>query len=148
MRSFENFTGRFFLFTCDHGNSAKVFGNINAHLNIIGDNLFIRKRQGMKFKCSTVVIVMPLVLIMKDKVEELSNIGIKTFAIGTGDEEAIDEGATTGGESFGFCCPGEEPEFFAESTNALLFSLTSPMNIIALADILQSSGIISIKLPC
>ena len=56
-------------------------------------------------------IVMPLVLIMKDKVEELSNIGIKTFAIGTGDEEVIDEGATTGGdrtvgESFGFCCPG------------------------------------------
>ena len=55
---------------------------------------------------------MPLVLIMKNKVEELSNIGIKTFAIGTGDEEAIDEGATTGGdrtvdESFGFCCPGQ-----------------------------------------
>ena len=78
--------------------------------------------------------------------------GIKTFAIGTGDEEAIDEGATTGGdrtvgESFGFCCPGVEPEFFAESTNALFFSLTS-MNI-ALADIPnQSSGIISIKLPC
>ena len=44
-------------------------------------------------KCSTVVIVMPLVLIMKDKVEELTNIGIKTFAIGTGDEEVIDEGA-------------------------------------------------------
>ena len=65
----------------------------------------------------------------------LSNIGIKTFAIGTGDEEAIDEGATTGsdrmvGESFGFCCPGVEQEFFAESTNALFFSLTSPMNII------------------
>ena len=44
---------------------------------------------------------------MKDKVEELSNIGIKTFAIGTGEEEVIDEGATTGGdrtvcESFGF----------------------------------------------
>ena len=84
----------------------------------------------------------------------LSNIGIKTFAIGTGDEEAIDEGATTGGDrtvrqSFGFCCPGVEPEFFAESTNALFFSLTSPMNIIALADIhSQSSGIISIKLPC
>ena len=73
---------------------------------------------------------MPLVLIMKDKVEELSNIGIKTFAIGTRDEEAIDEGATIGGdrtvgESFGFCCPGEELEFFAETTNALLFSLTS-----------------------
>ena len=94
---------------------------------------------------------MPLVLIMKDKVEELSNIGI---AIGTGDEEVIDEGATTGGdrtvgESFGFCCPGVEPEFFAESTNALLFSLISPMNIIfyviALTDIpSQSSGIISI----
>ena len=38
-----------------------------------------------------VVIVMPLVLIIKDKVEELSNIGIKTFAIGTGDEEVNDE---------------------------------------------------------
>ena len=72
---------------------------------------------------------------MKGKVEELSNIGIKTFAIGTGEEEVIDEGATTGGdrtvgESFGFCCPGVEPEFFAESTNALLLSLISPMNII------------------
>ena len=113
---------------------------------------------GKNFKCSTVVIVMPLVLMMKDKVEELSNIGIKTFAIGTGDEEVIDEGATTGGdrtvgESFGFCCPGVEPEFFAESTNALLFSLISPINIIlnviALTDISsQSSVIISIKLPC
>ena len=76
---------------------------------------------------------------LKEKVEELSNIGIKTFAISTGDEEAIDEGATTGsdrmvGESFGFCCPGVEPEFFADLTNALLFSLISPMNIIALAD--------------
>ena len=65
------------------------------------------------------VLRLPLVLIMKDKVEELSNIGIKTFAIGTGDKEAIDEGATTGGDrmvgkSFGFCCPGVEPEFFAE----------------------------------
>ena len=85
----------------------------------------------------------------------LSNlIGIKTFAIGTGDEETIDEGATTDGDrtvgaSFGFCCPGVEPEFFAESTNVLFFSLTSPMNNIALADIpSQSSGIISIKLPC
>ena len=86
--------------------------------------------------------------------------GVKTFAIGTGEEEVIDEGATTGGdrtvcESFGFCCPGVEPDFFAESTNALLFSLISSMNIvffsnvIALTDIpSQSSGIISIKLPC
>ena len=49
-----------------------------------------------------VVIVMPLVVIMKDKVEELSNIGIKTFAIGTGDEEVIDEGATTGGDRTDF----------------------------------------------
>ena len=74
-------------------------------------------------------------LIMKDKVEELSYIGIKAFVIGTGDEEVIDEGATIGsdrtvGESFGFCCPGIEPEFFAESTNALLFSMIYPMNII------------------
>ena len=29
------------------------------------------------FKCSTVVIVMPLVLMMKDKVEELTHIGIR-----------------------------------------------------------------------
>ena len=97
---------------------------------------------------------MPLVLKMKDKVEELSNIGIKTFAIGTGDEEAIDGGATIGGdrtvgESFEFCCPGVEPEFFAKSTNALSFSLIFPMNIIASTEIpSQSSGIISIKLPC
>ena len=101
---------------------------------------------------------MLLMLIMKDKVEELSNIGIKMFAIGTGDKEVIDEGATTGGDrtvrkSFGFCYPGVEPEFFTESTNALLFSLISPMNIIfnviTLTDIpSQSSGIISIKLPC
>ena len=73
------------------------------------------------FKCSAVVIVRLLVLIVKDKVEELSNTDIKTFAIGTGDEEVIDEGVTTGGdrtvgESFGFCCPGVEPELFAEST--------------------------------
>ena len=40
---------------------------------------------------------------MKDKVEELSNIGIKAFAIGTGDEEVIDEGATIGGD----CTVGE-----------------------------------------
>ena len=71
---------------------------------------------------------MPLVLIMKEKVEELSNIGIKTFAIGTGDEEVIDEGATTGGdstvaESFGFCCPGVEPEF---SQNRLRASSHEP----------------------
>ena len=57
-----------------------------------------------------------VMLIIKGKVEELSNIGIKTFAIGTGDEEVIDEGATTGGdrtvgESFRFCCPGVEPGF-------------------------------------
>ena len=102
---------------------------------------------------------MPLVVIMKDKVEELSNIGIKTFARRT--DEVIDEGATIGGdrtvgESFGFCCrskAGVEPEFFAESTNAVSFLQISPMNIIlnviALTDIpSQSSGIISIKLPC
>ena len=77
------------------------------------------------------------------------------------DEEVNDEGATIGGdhtvgESFGFCSPGVEPECFAESTCALLFSLISPMNIIlneltviALTDNpSQSSGIISIKLPC
>ena len=89
---------------------------------------------------------------MKDKVEELSNMGIKAFAIVTGDEEVIDKGATIGGdrtvgESFGFCCPGVKPEFFAESTNALLFSPIFPMNIIlnALTDIpSQSSRIISI----
>ena len=34
------------------------------------------------FECSTFVIVTPLVLIMKDKVKELSNVGLKAFAIG------------------------------------------------------------------
>ena len=63
------------------------------------------------FECSTVVIVTPLVLIMKDKVEELSNLGLKAFAIVTGDEEVFAEGATlvddrTVGECFGVCCPG------------------------------------------
>ena len=63
------------------------------------------------FECSTVVIVTPLMLIMKDKVEELSNLGLKAFAIGTGDEEVFAEGASlvddrTVGESFGVCCPG------------------------------------------
>ena len=41
------------------------------------------------FECSTVVIVMPLVLIMKDKVKELSNLGLRTFTIVAGDEEVF-----------------------------------------------------------
>ena len=62
------------------------------------------------FECSTVVIVTPLVL-MKDKVGKLSNLGLKAFAIGTGNEEVFAEGASlvddrTVGESFGVCCPG------------------------------------------
>ena len=78
---------------------------------------------------------MPLVLIMKDKVEELSNIGIKTFAIGTGDKEAIDEGATTGsnrtvGESFGFCCPGGVSSFTWEHQHWIHSNIYS-QNVIA-----------------
>ena len=38
------------------------------------------------FECSTVVNVTPLVLIIKDKVEKLSNLGLKVFAIGAGDK--------------------------------------------------------------
>ena len=63
------------------------------------------------FQCSTVVFVTPLMLIMKDKVKELSNLGIKAFAIGVGDEEVFaDDGSSVGNrtvcESFGVCCPG------------------------------------------
>ena len=53
----------------------------------------------LNFEYSTVVIIMPLVLIMKDKDEELPNLGLKAFAIGTGDEKVFAEGATVG-ESF------------------------------------------------
>ena len=49
-------------------------------------------------------------------------------AVGVNEGQVIEEDRTVG-ESFGFCCPGVEPEFFAESTNALLFSLIFPMNI-------------------
>ena len=43
------------------------------------------------FECSTFVIVTPLVLLMKDKVKELSNVGLKAFAIGVWDEEVFAE---------------------------------------------------------
>ena len=43
-------------------------------------------KEKWNFECSTVVIVAPLVLIMKDKVKELFSLGLKAFAIGTGDE--------------------------------------------------------------
>ena len=52
---------------------------------------------------------MPLVLIMKDKDEELSNLGFKTFAIGTRDEDVFAEGVTL---EF----VARVREFFAEST--------------------------------
>ena len=43
------------------------------------------------FECSTVAIFTPLVFIMKDKVKELSSLGLKAFAIGTGNEEVFSE---------------------------------------------------------
>ena len=43
------------------------------------------------FECSTVLSVTPLVLMTEDKVKELSNIGLKAFAIGAGDEEVFSE---------------------------------------------------------
>ena len=48
---------------------------------------------------------------MKDKVKELSNLGLKAFAIGAGDEEVFaDDNSLVSdravGESFGVCCPG------------------------------------------
>ena len=65
------------------------------------------------FECSTVVIVRPTT---KDKVDELSNLGLKAFAIGAEDEEVFTEGATSVGdrtvsESFGVCCPGVTNNF-------------------------------------
>ena len=67
------------------------------------------------FECSTVIIVTPLVLIMKDKIKELSNC-IKVFAIGAGDEEVFAEddssvGDRTVGDSFGVCCTGLKTNF-------------------------------------
>ena len=50
-------------------------------------------------------------LIKKDKVEEQSNLGLKAFAIGSGDGEVFAEGATSVGESFGVCCPGVTSNF-------------------------------------
>ena len=41
------------------------------------------------FERSTVVIVTPFVLIMKDKVKELSNLGLRAFTIVAGDEEVF-----------------------------------------------------------
>ena len=41
---------------------------------------------------------MSLVLILKDKDEELSNLGLKAFIIGTGDEDVFAEGARLGGD--------------------------------------------------
>ena len=38
------------------------------------------------FECSTVVNVTPLAFIIKDKVEKLSKLGLKVFAIGAGDK--------------------------------------------------------------
>ena len=63
-----------------------------------------------------VVIVTPLVLMLKDKVNELSNLGLKAFAIGAQDEEVFADndssvGDCTVGESFGVCCPGQTSNF-------------------------------------
>ena len=63
------------------------------------------------FECSTVVSVTPLLLVKKDKVEELSNLGLKLCAVGAGEEEVFAEGATSVGASFGVCCPGETSNF-------------------------------------
>ena len=54
------------------------------------------------FQCSAVVIVTPLVLIMEDKVKELSNLGLKAFAIGAGDEEVFAEDDSSVGDLLEF----------------------------------------------
>lgn len=45
-----------------------------------------------------VVTVMLLVSIMKDKVDELSNLGLKAFSIRTGCKEGFTEGYTSVGD--------------------------------------------------
>ena len=45
---------------------------------------------------STIVISTPLVSIMKDQVEELSNLARKVFTIDAGDEEVFVEGTSVG----------------------------------------------------
>ena len=57
-----------------------------------------------------------MVSIKKDKVEELSNLGFKVFALCSGDGEIFAEGATSVGDrrvgkSFGVCCPGVTSNF-------------------------------------
>ena len=44
-------------------------------------------KESWKIERSTVIVVSPLVSIMKDQVEELSRLGLKTFALGLGDDE-------------------------------------------------------------
>ena len=58
------------------------------------------------FENFMVVIVTPLEFIMKDKVKELSSLGLIAFTISAGDEEVFAEDGRTVGESFGVCCPG------------------------------------------
>ena len=47
---------------------------------------------------------------LKDKVKELSNLGLKAYAIGAGDEEVFTDNDSSVGdrkvcEPFGVCCP-------------------------------------------
>ena len=55
-----------------------------------------------------VVTVTPLVPIMKDKVEELCNLGLIVFSSGTGDKEGFAKGSTSVSNrtAWTFCCPG------------------------------------------
>ena len=63
------------------------------------------------FECSTFVIVTPFVLIMKDKVKELFNLGPRAFAIGAEDDEVFADDDSSVGEYFEVCCPGQTSNF-------------------------------------
>ena len=47
-------------------------------------SLDVKRNVRWNFECSVVIVTL-LVLIMKDKAKELSNLGLKAFAIGAGD---------------------------------------------------------------
>ena len=82
------------------------------------------------FECSIVIVTL-LVLMLKDRVKELSNLGFNAYAIGTGDEEVFANNSSSVGdrmvsESFGSLLPRTNKQFLVlkelkkETTGTLL----------------------------
>ena len=78
---------------------------------------------------------------MKDKVKELSNLGLKAFKIGAGDKEVFADddssvGDRTVGESFGVCCPGLTSNFLFLGPQTLTTLPRIHLSVLLLACIL------------